>query len=97
MFKIFVICLFFCTLNANNKNQRIVTVGGSVTEIVFALGSGKSVVAVDWSSRIPSKVSKLPQESQNELFETIDLNNDGVIQYEEFRIQAQITESPLLL
>lgn len=61
MCKIFIICLFFCTLNANNKNQRIVTVGGSVTEIVFALGSGRSVVAVDWSSRIPSKVSKLPQ------------------------------------
>ena len=42
------------------------------------------------------EVSKLPQESQNELFETIDLNNDGVIQYEEFRIQAQITESEVL-
>ena len=51
--------LFFSFLSA--KNDRIVTVGGSVTEIVFALGAGKSVVAVDWSSSIPSKVSSLPQ------------------------------------
>ena len=42
------------------------------------------------------EVSKLPQESQKELFKTIDLNDDGVIQYEEFRIQAQITESEVL-
>ena len=42
------------------------------------------------------EVSKLPQESQDELFDAIDLNDDGVIQYEEFRIQAQITESEVL-
>ena len=42
------------------------------------------------------EVSKLPQESQKELFETIDLNDDEVIQYEEFRIQAQITEAEVL-
>ena len=53
----FLILLTF----VESKSNRIVTVGGSVTETVFALGSGKSVVAVDWSSRIPSKVSKLPQ------------------------------------
>ncbi len=53
------IFLFFSLSLA--KNNRIVTVGGSVTETVFALGAGKSVVAVDWSSSIPSKVSKLPQ------------------------------------
>ena len=42
------------------------------------------------------EVSKLPQKSQKDLFEPIDLNDDGVIQYEEFRIQAQITESEVL-
>ena len=42
------------------------------------------------------EVSKLPQKSQKDLFEAIDLNDDGVIQYEEFRIQAQITESEVL-
>ena len=56
---IFNIFLFFCL--GLSRNDRIVTVGGSVTETVFALGSGNSVVAVDWSSSIPSKVSNLPQ------------------------------------
>ena len=41
--------------------ERIVTVGGSVTEIVFALGAGSSVVAVDQSSTMPDEIKKLPQ------------------------------------
>jgi len=61
MYKIFFIILLFTNGFSNNSDKRIVTIGGSVTETVFALGSGKSVVAVDWSSRIPAKVSKLPQ------------------------------------
>lgn len=58
---ILIINIFLLFSISVSKNDRIVTVGGSVTEIVFSLGSGKSVVAVDWSSSIPSKVSKLPQ------------------------------------
>ena len=42
------------------------------------------------------EVSKLPTESQIELFQEIDLNEDGVIQYDEFKTQAQITESEVL-
>ena len=61
MYKIFFIILLFTNGFSNNSEKRIVTIGGSVTETVFELGSGKSVVAVDWSSRIPAKVSKLPQ------------------------------------
>ncbi|MYC97175.1 MAG: hemin ABC transporter substrate-binding protein [Caldilineaceae bacterium SB0661_bin_32] len=41
--------------------SRIVTLGGTVTEIVFALGSGDNVVAVDSSSSYPAQVSDLPQ------------------------------------
>jgi len=40
---------------------RIVSVGGGVTEAVFALGLGDHVVAVDTSSVYPAAVSKLPQ------------------------------------
>lgn len=40
---------------------RIVSVGGSVTEIVFALGVGGRVVAVDSTSRFPAPVRELPQ------------------------------------
>ena len=35
--------------------QRVVTLGGPVTEIVFALGAGDQVVAVDSSSVFPEK------------------------------------------
>jgi iron complex transport system substrate-binding protein len=40
---------------------RIVSVGGAVTETVFALGAGAQVVAVDSTSRFPASVQHLPQ------------------------------------
>ncbi|BDG70419.1 heme/hemin ABC transporter substrate-binding protein [Roseomonas fluvialis] len=40
---------------------RIVSIGGSVTETVFALGAGENVVAVDSTSRFPAQVRALPQ------------------------------------
>lgn len=42
-------------------DQRIVTLGGSITEIVYALGAGKQVVAVDTTSRYPAVVEALPK------------------------------------
>jgi iron complex transport system substrate-binding protein len=41
--------------------RRVVTLGGSVTETVFALGAGDRVVAVDRSSLYPAQVRELPQ------------------------------------
>lgn len=40
--------------------QRIVTLGGAITETVFALGAGSQVVGVDASSSYPAAVQKLP-------------------------------------
>lgn len=40
---------------------RLVTIGGAVTETVFALGQGERVMAVDSTSRFPSRVSGLGQ------------------------------------
>ena len=48
-------------LNCIFCKERIVTIGGCVTEIVYALDKGNSVVAVDQSSTIPKKVKDLPQ------------------------------------
>jgi heme transport system substrate-binding protein len=42
-------------------DARIVAVGGTVTEIVYALGLGPRVVAVDTSSVFPAEASALPQ------------------------------------
>ena len=41
-------------------------------------------------------LTQLPQESRPKLFKEMDLNEDGVIQYDEFKIQAQIAESEVL-
>lgn len=46
---------------AVTADARIVSVGGTVTEIVFALGLGPRVVAVDTSSVFPAEASALPQ------------------------------------
>ncbi len=43
------------------EKQRIVTLGGSVTEITFALGAGGDVIGTDLSSTYPAEVQKLPR------------------------------------
>ncbi len=48
-----------CTLPV--KEGPIVSVGGDVTEIVYALGAGDRVVAVDITSRHPKQARDLPQ------------------------------------
>ncbi len=40
--------------------SRIVTIGGAVTEIVYALGFGDKVIAVDITSTYPADIKKLP-------------------------------------
>lgn len=40
--------------------QRIISIGGDVTEIVFALGAGDEVIARDSTSLQPKAVKKLP-------------------------------------
>lgn len=54
-----------------------------------------SVISLDEFSGSP-EVSKLPQESRDEMFDEIDLNKDGLLQYDEFKKMAQITESHIL-
>src|SRR5476651_2859699 len=40
--------------------ERVISIGGDVTEIVYALGSGDEMVARDSTSLNPEKVKKLP-------------------------------------
>mgnify|MGYP000990000961 CR=1 FL=1 len=46
---------------AEPGEERIVTLGFDVTELVFALGAGDRVVGVDSSSGYPAEVEKLPK------------------------------------
>lgn len=41
--------------------ERLITIGGPITETVFALGRGDAVVAVDTSSVFPAEVAQLPK------------------------------------
>jgi len=45
----------------SSDSPRIVTIGGAATEIVFALGAGDRIVAVDLSSTYPPEVEALPK------------------------------------
>lgn len=46
---------------ADNGPERIVSVGGAVTETLFALGLAKNIVAVDSTSMYPAAARELPQ------------------------------------
>lgn len=45
---------------ADQQPRRIVSIGGAVTEIVYALGAGEHLVAVDSTSSYPAAARQLP-------------------------------------
>ena len=61
-FKAMGVCLFAGSLLAATTTaaERVVSLGGSVTETLFALGAGGLVVARDASSLEPAEVTRLP-------------------------------------
>ena len=52
--------LLFCALAAQASTKRLITAGGTITEITYALGAGNQIVAVDQSSTYPLAATKLP-------------------------------------
>lgn len=51
-----------CTLNGNeNLQQRVISVGGANTEILYALGLGECIAAIDTSSTYPQQTDKKPK------------------------------------
>ena len=60
MNKYFILVIIFSFI-FGEKIDRIISIGGCVTETVFTLNQGERVIAVDISSTIPSKVKTLPQ------------------------------------
>ncbi|WP_294615377.1 ABC transporter substrate-binding protein [uncultured Gilliamella sp.] len=56
-----LIFAFNSMANYSPTNERIVVAGGSLTEIVFALGAGDQVVGVDKTSNYPDTTKQLPQ------------------------------------
>lgn len=52
---------FSISFGAQAQEQRVIAVGGAITEIVYALGGEKQLVAVDTTSIYPSAANKLPK------------------------------------
>lgn len=62
LFVFWSLCLASCaTEETETSSQRIVTVGGDVTEIAFALGVGDQVVATDDQAVYPAQAEALPK------------------------------------
>jgi len=58
--RVVIMCFVALISLSSNATNKIVTAGGTVTEIVFALGMGDRVVAIDQSSSFPSEIKSLP-------------------------------------
>ena len=50
----------WATAATGKGKQRIISVGGAITEIIFALNASNDLVAVDTTSNFPESVQKLP-------------------------------------
>lgn len=57
---VFLLCLLFSLNVLANQQPRIVSAGGSITEILVELGAIEQLVAVDTSSTYPEAVKTLP-------------------------------------
>lgn len=68
--------LILCSLMTFTSlaKQRIVTIGGDITEIVFALGAGDQVIARDSTSLVPEQVKSLPDVGYMRM-----LNPEGIL------------------
>jgi iron complex transport system substrate-binding protein len=54
-------CNFETVTKTEEGAERIVSIGGAATEIVYALGAGNKLVGTDTSSVFPEEAAKLPQ------------------------------------
>lgn len=66
----------------NSTDQRIITAGGTVTEIVHALGMSSHIIATDITSTYPAEMQALPSIGYRNQIKTegiLSLNPDWVI------------------
>jgi iron complex transport system substrate-binding protein len=71
------------------ESSRLVTVGGAITEIVYALGAGAKLVGVDTSSTYPEAATTLPRVGYQRL-----LSAEGVLSLNPFLILVSAEAGP---
>ena len=78
-------CLVFLTISCNqkqavsdplhiSKETRIVSLNGTITEILFSLGLGDKIAGVDITSNFPESVAKIPKIGHSH-----DLSAEGIL------------------
>ncbi|RUT65989.1 hemin ABC transporter substrate-binding protein [Morganella morganii] len=88
--KKYVLLLLICFCpSALSAQGGIITLGGDVTEIVFALGAGDRVIARDTTSEHPPQVTQLPDVGYLRL-----LNTEGLMSLRPSMILASELASP---
>ena len=72
--------------------ERIVTIGGDVTEIAYALGAGGEIVARDSTSLQPQAVQKLPDVGYMRM-----LNAEGILAMKPTMLLVSELAQPVML
>ncbi|SHM87636.1 iron complex transport system substrate-binding protein [Cyclobacterium lianum] len=60
LFSLLAMACSTASTEKETKNQTIITAGGTITEIVYELGFGASIIATDITSTYPSAMQELP-------------------------------------
>ncbi len=77
------------SLRAEETSPRLIAIGGPVTEIVYALGADKHLVATDTSSIYPTEATKLPQVGYQR-----NLSAEGVLSQKPTLVIASVEAGP---
>ncbi|MDZ4728199.1 MAG: hemin ABC transporter substrate-binding protein [Leptospira sp.] len=71
-----VLFLFFRSILDAEPSERIVSLNGSVTEILFQLGLGEKIIGIDTSSTFPKETSKIKQVGYQRI-----LSSEGILSF----------------
>ncbi|ACY84636.1 heme/hemin ABC transporter substrate-binding protein [Edwardsiella piscicida] len=85
-----ILLLALCSVGAR-AGERLITLGGDVTEIVFALGAGDQVVARDSTSTQPAAAAALPDVGYMR-----QLNAEGILALKPTRVLASDQAQPAI-
>ncbi|QLB21658.1 hemin ABC transporter substrate-binding protein [Vespertiliibacter pulmonis] len=91
MFKYLSTCLLF-TSGSLMAQERILSIGGDVTEIIYALNAEKDLIGRDSTSIIPEQAKKLPDVGYMR-----NLNTEGILALKPTRIIATQAAQPTVV
>ena len=100
IFAVLAVAILACTRDrdeprAAHAGRRIISIGGAVTEIAYALGAGQEIIAVDTSSVFPAEVHALPKVGYQRTLSAegiLALSPDLILAAEEAGPPATITQ-----